>query len=170
MIIRTILASALFFAVGCTDTDATEGTKDDKESAPLACEEGQTCPIGSSCNGSYCTLVPVIEDAPLACDEANLCSTGFECMDASCVYVLAGADCTEASEEEVCGTGFCMFELEDVCGVGGETGSCTAQLESLRTEEDTVCGCDGDSYWNPDYANFAGVSIQYTGPCGDPEA
>lgn len=162
---RTFLISALFLALGCSDAV----TEDKRESAPQACEAGQTCPIGSSCNGTYCIAETPVENAPQVCDETNACSTGFECIDTSCVYSFADRDCTTSNESEVCGTGFCVFAQEDACGIGGEIGSCVAPTEALSIEENTVCGCDGNSYWNPDFANDAGVSIQYSGPCGDPE-
>ena len=58
---------------------------------------------------------------------------------------------------------FCQLGQE--CGGIDHRGKCVVQPTDCPEEDNPVCGCDNLSYNSRCYANAAGVSVDYTGPC-----
>ena len=58
---------------------------------------------------------------------------------------------------------FCQLGRE--CGGIDHRGRCTVQPTDCPDEDNPVCGCDNQTYNSRCYANAAGVSVDYTGPC-----
>ncbi len=74
----------------------------------------------------------------------------------------APAGCTASSE---CGGGaFCDW-TDGSCGANGAVGTCTPLSDGAGGEVKPVCGCDGMTYDNADFAAFYGVSVKSQGPC-----
>ena len=163
----TLLTLILSLSTGCEDSKIDNDPV--RNNAPVACEASQPCPVGSMCNGTFCVAIPVDAPAPMSCEAPEDCADGFTCDEGTCIY-QTGTECSQDSDPGHCGAGFCRYELELACGDTGEFGVCSERLESIRVEEAIVCGCDGNSYWNADWAHAMGISVQYSGLCEDPEA
>ena len=66
----------------------------------------------------------------------------------------------------VCGPDeYCEFDAKTACGSTGRAGSCATRGRFCPQFVSTVCGCDGKQYGNSCFANAAGASVAYAGPC-----
>jgi hypothetical protein len=109
-------------------------------------------------------------------DTETLCSKNYvpvcgcdgKTYDNACYATLSGANI--ASE----GPCACNNNTECIDGwyckskVCGSKGQCEAKPTAcLEKALKTVCGCDGTSYTSSCKAAFAGVSVDFAGPCKD---
>jgi hypothetical protein len=56
-----------------------------------------------------------------------------------------------------------------VCETSGSYGVCTPRPTEVTYPNAPVCGCDGKTYGNQDYADAAGVNVRANGECPRPE-
>ncbi|MCA9634305.1 MAG: hypothetical protein KC766_41955, partial [Myxococcales bacterium] len=67
------------------------------------------------------------------------------------------ADCKDAA----------LYCKKDQCG--DATGSCEKRSEGCTQQRDTVCGCDGVTYWNSCLAGRRGMNVAAKGECSGSE-
>lgn len=53
----------------------------------------------------------------------------------------------------------------ETCGGLDKVGTCRRQFTDCPNEDLPVCGCNGEDYASPCYANASGVTIAYKGTC-----
>ena len=166
--LKNIIFSLLFAGAFTACGDDTEPVDTGGEPAPIACDEGQACPDGTTCNGTICEELaidplacddetacpigatcnsenlcegeaPVTDDAPQACDIATPCNEGLDCVDDICTYSAEGSACTSADADAVCGlAGFCSFSLEQTCGIDDAVGVCSDGFNDAPSAEEAV--------------------------------
>lgn len=66
--------------------------------------------------------------------------------------------------EFICPAGL-YCELGEGCGGMDRRGTCRPLAHDCPTTAAPVCGCDGKRYENACYANGAGITVHYEGPC-----
>lgn len=63
---------------------------------------------------------------------------------------------------------FCRFEQGD-CLIADAAGVCTVVPQVCTEEFQPVCGCDAKTYSNACFAEMAGASVMFDGPCSGDE-
>ncbi|RMD83779.1 MAG: hypothetical protein D6815_05690 [Candidatus Dadabacteria bacterium] len=102
----------------------------------------------------------------LVCPNCATSSTSSTSTTTTSITTTTTVPAPTCASNKGCSSGeYCKFPD----GQCGGTGTCEAQpLTSKRCAsmpKDPVCGCDGQTYYNPCYAAAAGVSIKYNFGC-----
>src|SRR5262249_17062374 len=66
-----------------------------------------------------------------------------------------------------CSNGYYCDYSNGSCGAGDQMGSCKKIILTLTcsAQEDPVCGCDGETYYNKCDAARSGASVSHAGEC-----
>lgn len=119
-----------------------------RRSHPMSCR--------NVCGGTYWGLCWCDD----ACEEYGDCCRDYEseCKPPAQACGTRGAKpCPEGS--------YCDFPEQNECGRTDKGGSCKVIPEVCTEQYEPVCGCDGQTYDNPCYAQASGVSVESSGAC-----
>ena len=145
--------------------------------AGVICDDGEYCKFdvgscGDSDQSGVCEAIPdacdAVFDPVCGCDGVTY---GNECEAAAAgASLMASGECETGdgcTSHDDCARGqFCILAVGDCLLDEPGAGTCfEAALVSCSNVENSVCGCDGETYLNGCVANVAGVSVAHEGAC-----
>jgi hypothetical protein len=100
-----------------------------------------------------------------ACGPDQIAFDSAECG-CGCIDVKEPGDPCGGLAGLVCDDGFfCNYTADAICGAADQLGTCEPIPDACPEYYGPVCGCDGQTYDNPCFANAAGVAVASDGGC-----